>query len=294
VNAATLDVLRCPACGKRLTSDQALRGNVQAATLRCACGRSFTVEDGIPRLGHPSKLLPSDAEFQEKYDRGAEDYDTGLAWLFAAFRVDEDQLRRRMVDLLELRPGARVLETGSGTGKDSVLIREGIQPGGTLFAQDLSVGMLEVARRKLDEGAGGVEYVQSNASYLPFADEAFDAAFHFGGINTFGELRRALSEMTRVVRVGGKVVVGDEGVAPWLRRKLYGRILVKANPLYAHRPPLDAIPANAADLRLQWILGNAFYVLDYRVAGGPPFIDLDLPIPGAGDSLRSRYYGQRR
>jgi SAM-dependent methyltransferase len=132
--------------------------------------------------------------------------------------------------------------------------------------------------------------VLSNASYLPFADDSFDAAFHFGGINTFGELRRALSEMTRVVRVGGKVVVGDEGVAPWLRRRLFGRILVKANPLYAHRPPLDAIPDNAADVRLQWILGNAFYVIDYRVAAGPPFVDLDLPIPGKGDSLRSRYY----
>jgi len=234
--------------------------------------------------------LPSDAEFQEKYDAGAEAYDSGLAWLFAAFRIDEADLREGMVDLLELRPGARVLETGCGTGKDSEYIRDQIQPGGTLYAQDLSLGMLKVARRKLTGGPGHVEYVLSNAAYLPFADDTFDAAFHFGGINTFGELRRALSEMTRVVRLGGKVVVGDEGIAPWLRRRLFGRILVKANPLYAHRPPLAAIPDNAADVRLQWILGNAFYVIDYRVASGPPFVDLDLPIPGKGDSLRSRYY----
>jgi ubiquinone/menaquinone biosynthesis C-methylase UbiE len=290
VKAAILDLLRCPACGSRLTSREPVSGEVQSATLVCNCGRTFAVEDGIPRLSHPPELLPSDAEFQEKYDRGAEDYDTGLAWLFSAFRVDEDVLRRRMVDLLELQPGARILETGSGTGKDSVHIRERIHPGGILFAQDLSVGMLRVARQKLAGAPGEAEYVQSNASYLPFADGTFDAAFHFGGINTFGELRRALEEMTRVVRVGGKVVVGDEGIAPWLRRKLFGRILVKANPLYAHRPPLDAIPATAADVRVQWILGNAFYLIDYRVADGPPFVDLDLPIPGRGDSLRSRYY----
>ena len=61
-------------------------------------------------------------------------------------------------------------------------------------------------------------------------------------------------------------------------------------PFWQHRPPLAAIPDNAADVRLQWILGNAFYVIDYRVASGPPFVDLDLPIPGKGDSLRSRYY----
>ncbi len=115
--------------------------------------------------------------------------------------------------------------------------------------------------------------------------------FHFGGINEFGELRRALDEMTRVVKPGGKVVVGDEGIAPWLRRRLTGRILVRANPLYAHRPPLDRLPVNALDVRLQWIIGNAFYVIDYRVGEGPLPVDLDLPIPGKGDSLRSRYYG---
>jgi ubiquinone/menaquinone biosynthesis C-methylase UbiE len=267
---------------------------VDSGTLESTCGRAFPIAGGIPQLVEPQNLLPSDAEFQEKYDAGAEQYDTGLAWLFEAFRIDESELRKGMIDLLELRPGARVLETGCGTGKDSQHILDGITPGGTLFAQDLSIGMLKVAARKLGAANGAVEYVLSNASYLPFADGTFDAAFHFGGINTFGELRRALREMTRVVRVGGKVVVGDEGLAPWLRRRLFGRILVKANPLYAHRPPLGALPDNAAEVRVQWILGNAFYVVDYRVAEGPPFVDLDLPIPGKGDTLRSRYYTSRR
>jgi ubiquinone/menaquinone biosynthesis C-methylase UbiE len=294
VNTAALEVLRCPACGQSFALESSERHEIDSGRLTCACERAFAIEDGIPHLAHPPTLLPSDAEFQEKYDAGAEAYDSGLAWLFAAFRCDEAELRKGMVDLLELRPGSRVLETGCGTGKDSEHIRDQIQPGGTLYAQDLSLGMLRIARRKLTGGSGEVEFVLSNAAYLPFADETFDAAYHFGGINTFGELRRALSEMTRVVRVGGKVVVGDEGIAPWLRRRLFGRILVKANPLYAHRPPLAAIPDNAADVRLQWILGNAFYVIDYRVAAEPPFVDLDLPIPGKGDSLRSRYYASRR
>jgi ubiquinone/menaquinone biosynthesis C-methylase UbiE len=294
VKSAALEVLRCPACGSLFAVDSNERDEIESGSLACTCGRTFAIDDGIPHLVHPPKLLSSDAEFQEKYDAGAEAYDSGLAWLFAAFRSDEAKLRKGMVDLLELRPGARVLETGCGTGKDSEYIRGQIRPGGTLYAQDLSLGMLKVARRKLAGGPRSVEYVLSNASYLPFADDTFDAAYHFGGINMFGELRRALSEMTRVVRVGGKIVVGDEGVAPWLRRRLFGRILVKANPLYAHRPPLDAIPENAEDVRLQWILGNAFYLIDYRVGSGPPFVDLDLPIPGKGDSLRSRYYSSRQ
>src|SRR5437868_5680508 len=134
-----------------------------------------------------------------------------------------------------------------------------------------------------------IEFVLSNAAYLPFADGYFDAAFHFGGLNTFGEVRRALAEMTRVVRVGGKVVVGDEGIAPWLRQKTFGRILMNANPLYKHRPPIECLPENVCNVGLRWILGNAFYLIDYGVGTGAPRVDVDLPIPGKGDSLRSRY-----
>jgi len=95
------------------------------------------------------------------------------------------------------------------------------------------------------------------------------------------------------VKPGGKVVIGDEGIAPWQRRRLIGRILVKANPLYAHRPPLADLPETALDVRLRWIIANAFYVIDYRVGAAPPGVELDLPIPGKGDTLRSRYYGPR-
>lgn len=291
MNRATVELLRCPTCLRELALDGAEGDPVERGTLACDRSHTFEIAEGVPRLVHPSELLPSDAEFQRKYDVGADEYDRGLRWLFESFRVDPAEMRNAMVDLLELQPGARVLETACGTGEDSQYILERIGADGTLYAQDLSVGMLRVARRKL--ASGSVEYVQSNASYLPFSDDAFDAAFHFGGINTFGEVRRALEEMNRVVRVGGKVVVGDEAVAPWLRRRLYGRILVKANPLYRHRPPLDALPENASETRVRWILGNAFYVIDFRVGAGPPFVDLDLPIPGKGDSLRSRYYGPR-
>jgi ubiquinone/menaquinone biosynthesis C-methylase UbiE len=293
MRAETAERLRCPVCREQLElrPEDMHAGEVERADLRCVCGHSFQIEDGIARLVHPPELLPSDAEFQHKYDAGAETYDSNLAWLFQAFSTDELELRRWMVDLLDLEAGARVLDVGCGTGKDSLLMLDRIGPTGMLYAQDLSIGMLRVARTKLNGAQAEVEYFQTNASYLPFSDGEFDAAFHFGGINEFGEVARALREMTRVVKVGGKVVVGDEGIAPWLRRRLSGRILVRANPLYAHRPPLERLPENARDVRLHWILGNAFYVIDYRVGDGPPPVDLDLPIPGKGDSLRSRYYG---
>jgi SAM-dependent methyltransferase len=186
-----------------------------------------------------------------------------------------------------------VLEVGCGTGCDSVLIARQIGERGELFASELSSGMLRLAAAKLAAATPRIELLLCNASHLPFADETFDAVFHFGGLNTFGEKARAIEEMTRVARVGGKVVVGDEGTAPWLREKPFGRILANANPLYEHVPPLELLPESARDVRLRWIIGNAFYVIDYRRGRGLPPLDLDLPIPGKGDSLRSRWERRR-
>jgi ubiquinone/menaquinone biosynthesis C-methylase UbiE len=288
VKPASLDVLRCPACRDALDLAD------DDGALRCPSGHAFAVVDGIASVVHPESLHPSDAEFQEKYDRSAAQYDEGSDWLFNAFRVDEAGVRESLVDLLEVGPGARVLETGSGTGRDSRVILERIRPEGALYAVDISLGMLKLARTKLDSYWSESEYIHANASYLPFADDAFDAAFHFGGINMFGDISRAFAEMNRVVRVGGKIVIGDEGIAPWLKTQRYGRVLVNANPLYANSPPLDALPGTATEVRLQWILGAAFYVLDFRVGAEEPFVDLDLPIPGKGDTLRSRYADPRR
>lgn len=293
---SSLSTLRCPACRRELSLEAGKdnRPEVTTGILACGCGKTYPISDGIPDLIHPAKLLPSDEEFKDKYDKGAEKYDAGLDWLFRSFYSDEETIRKAMVELLELRPDSRVLEVGCGTGKDSQQILAHLGRAGELYAQDISSGMVRLAMRRLDGFATPIEFLLSNCAYLPFADGYFDAAFHFGGINTFGEVKGALGEMTRVVRVGGKVVVGDEGVAPWLQKKRFGRILVNANPLYKHKPPMECLPENAGEVRLRWILGNAFYLVDYRVENGPPKIDLDLPIPGKGDSLRSRYAARRK
>ena len=101
-----------------------------------------------------------------------------------------------------------------------------------------------------------------------------------------------MSEMARVVKVGGKVVVGDEAVAPWMREREYGKILMNSNRLYAYEPPIDLLPDCARQTCLRWIIGNAYYLIDFRVGEGPPKVDMDLPIPGPrGGTHRSRYFG---
>ena len=294
MRASSLELIRCPACRRELDCGSEGLAEALDSDLQCAdCGRTFSLRGGIADLVFPETLAASDADFQRKYDEGAEGYDSGLEWMWRAFASDENAVRAAMIDLLELGSGSLAIETGCGTGQDSVRIVERIGPDGMLFAQDLSRGMLDVASRRLEPLRENVELLQTNAAYLPFEDDTFDAAYHFGGINTFGERRRAIAEMARVVRPGGKVVFGDEGIAPWLRRRLIGRILVNANPLYAYRAPLHELPETALEPRIQWIIGNAFYVIDFRVGEAPPSVALDLPIPGKGDTLRSRYYGRK-
>jgi ubiquinone/menaquinone biosynthesis C-methylase UbiE len=290
---SSLPKLRCPACKRELELEAHGEGEIIEGELTCQCGQSYPIQNGTPNFIYPDQLLPSDEMSQKDYEIMFKGYDTYMEWLFKILDEDEDAVRSQMTELLGVESGSCVLEVGCGTGSDSIHIIQRIQPRGELYAQELSPAMLEIAKSKLAGSQTSVEYSLGNASYLPFADDIFDAVFHFGGVNTFGDKAEAMSEMTRVVRTGGKVVIGDESVSPWLRRKTFGKILMKYNPLYKYQVPLKYIPENAREVCLRWILGNAFYLIDYRVGNGPPKLDIDSPIPFKGDTIRSRYYGNR-
>jgi hypothetical protein len=61
--------------------------------------------------------MPSDAEFEPKYDVGAKEYDRGIQR--KAFTADEDATRAELLDLVDLTREMPVLETGCGIGQDS-------------------------------------------------------------------------------------------------------------------------------------------------------------------------------
>jgi SAM-dependent methyltransferase len=200
--------------------------------------------------------------------------------------------------LLEIKPGMRVLEVGCGTGRDSFRLARRLGRG-ELHMQDLSPAMVEVCRQKMttfQQSMGfecSLEYSASNASWLPYADEYFDAVFHFGGFNHFGDLKNAAAELTRVVRRKGRVLYGDEAVAPWLKGTEFDGIVSTNNPLFKESIPLASLPESARDVTVRWLIANCFYVIAYtRGEDGPPRLDLDLPHTGVrGGSLRTRYFG---
>ena len=108
--------------------------------------------------------------------------------------------RERAADLARVGPGSRALDVATGTGDLAIALA---RRGGEVVGSDFSEGMLERARAK----DRGVRWEPANALALPYPDNAFDAATVGFGARNFSDLRGGLSEMVRVVRPGGRVVV---------------------------------------------------------------------------------------
>jgi demethylmenaquinone methyltransferase / 2-methoxy-6-polyprenyl-1,4-benzoquinol methylase len=123
--------------------------------------------------------------------------------------------RRRAADLAGVGPGARALDVATGTGDLALELARRVAPGGSVVGADFSERMLALARDKAgaERTAGrvpadaSVQFETANALALPYGDDAFDAATVGFGARNFSDLPRGLSEMARVVRPGGRVVI---------------------------------------------------------------------------------------
>ena len=111
--------------------------------------------------------------------------------------------RSRAVDLAEVGPGSHVLDVASGTGDLAIELARRVGPAGEVIGSDFSEEMLDRARQK----APGLTWEWGNALDLPYASARFDAATVGFGARNFSDLDQGLSEMARVVKPGGKVVV---------------------------------------------------------------------------------------
>ena len=130
------------------------------------------------------------------YDDIAPHYDKAMRPLDRWFLA-----RLRATTFRYLPEGARVLELGAGTGRNFVLY-----PTDTIgAATEPSSGMLQIAKQK--EKPDRLRLVQSCAEHLPFEDNSFDAAFATLVFCSLSHPGQALSELRRVVKCGGTVIL---------------------------------------------------------------------------------------
>ena len=138
-------------------------------------------------------------------------------------RVFGDDLLRARAIMALVRPPLRVADIGTGTG---VLALELARQGLDVVGIDRSEAMLEAARRKVahesDALRGRVEFLAGDAHALPLPDASVDAAFAHMVLHSLEEPERAVREMARIVRPGGRVVLVDflEHEHGWMRPEL--------------------------------------------------------------------------
>jgi ubiquinone/menaquinone biosynthesis C-methylase UbiE len=204
-------------------------------------------------------------------ERRSRSYYDGAAWRYdwsnrigALLRGASDIAeRRKAIAHLNLKPGHRVLEVSSGTGMNLQPLAERVGRGGHFVGLDISPGMLARCRQKLRHSAIEAGLVEGEASHLPFANGAFHAVFHHGGLAEFGDRKGAIEEMMRVARPGATIVICDVGVPSDRKLSLMNRLLLRLQPLYAKHPPMELIPPEARNVRLSWFRGGGWYLIEF-------------------------------
>ena len=141
--------------------------------------------------------------------------------------------KHRVVDLAAARPGHRALDVCCGTGDIALALARG---GAEATGLDFSRAMLEIAENRrlknTQSDAANPKFIQGDAQQLPFPDNSFDAVTVGYGLRNLASWETGVTEMFRVAKPGGRLVVLDFGKpANALWRAIYFTHLKMTVPL---------------------------------------------------------------
>lgn len=161
-------------------------------------------------------------DIAQMFDAVATRYDL-LNDLLTGFQVR--RWRRLTREALALSPGEKVLDLAGGTGTSAAQL-----PDVDVVVADLSVGMVREGRRRFPQ----VAFTAADALALPFADGVFDAVTISYGIRNVVHTGQALTEMARVTKPGGRLVVCEFSQPSWAPiRYCYHRGVLRLLPVLA-------------------------------------------------------------
>jgi demethylmenaquinone methyltransferase/2-methoxy-6-polyprenyl-1,4-benzoquinol methylase len=166
----------------------------------------------------------SDRDIAAMFDQVADGYDRTrrLLWLGRT-----GYWGRRTARAIGAAPGRRILDVAAGTGTSSAALA---RRGATVVACELSPRMIAVGRRRHPD----IGFVEGNAQALPFNDHDFDAVSICFGLRNIGNPGQALTEMRRVTRPGGGLVICEFSMPSGpLRRRLFSAYLRRLVPVIA-------------------------------------------------------------
>lgn len=133
-----------------------------------------------------------------------------IAFLDGARRIPSVQEQKHIIfELLHLRSGEKVLDIGCGTGDDVRDMAQLVGAAGWCVGIDQNAAMIEVARTRSEGKHLPVEFYQGSIYTLNFADNTFDVTRAERVFEHLHEPERALQEMIRVTRPGGRILIAS-------------------------------------------------------------------------------------
>ncbi|MDE2409335.1 MAG: demethylmenaquinone methyltransferase [Actinomycetales bacterium] len=165
----------------------------------------------------PSEVAAMFDEVAETYDRTNDllSFGQDRAW------------RKKVLAAVDPSSGQAILDLAAGTGSSSVVF---CKPGVRVVAGDFSQGMLAVGRKRHPE----IEFVFADATALPFEKNEFDAVTISFGLRNVVDTGKALREMLRVTKPGGRLVICEfSEVSNPLLRGLYNFYLRNVLPIFS-------------------------------------------------------------
>lgn len=169
-------------------------------------------------------------------------------------------MKRRTYELLDAKPGRRILEVGCGTGDDARQIAEMIAPTGSLIAIDKSEAIISEARRRSQGKNDSIKFVVGDATDLDLESATFDACRIERTLIHIPEPTAAMNEMVRVLDINGKLVAYEPDLETYVIdssfRELTSRLLkywygrLQSGWVARHLPTLFK-ESGLADIRIE-------------------------------------------
>ncbi len=144
-------------------------------------------------------------QVEKMFDKIAFRYDFLNRFLSAG--IDVGWRKKAIKELISLHPET-ILDVATGTGDFAIMSQKILQPG-KITGIDISDGMLEVGRKKLMKAGleKKIALLNGDSEAILFEDNSFDAVTVAFGVRNFENLEKGLSEIRRVLRPGGKLIV---------------------------------------------------------------------------------------